>query len=365
MEDDKDKESKCMRRIIACLLLCLLFSLTACTRNKEGSSSGYTSENYMEATSKFFAMDTYITFTAYGKDAEQILNSAQKKVNELESLWSVTDTNSEIYAVNHSAGNYVTLSQETTDLVSFALEMADKTSGALEPTIYPILTAWGFTTDKNHVPSEDEIAKLMQYIGHDKVILSGSQIQIEDGMQLDLGAVGKGYAGDLVVELLKENGITSALLDIGGNIQTVGAKPDGSSWRIGIKDPLEDSNMGMLDIVDKAVITSGGYERYFTSEDGKKYGHIIDPLTGYPAESGLISATIIASEGKVGDALSTSIYVMGVEKATEYWRDNKNFDMILITDDEEIYVTEDIEKQFALSNSHSEMKVNVITDEEN
>lgn len=142
---------------------------------------------------------------------------------------------------------------------------------------------------------------------------------------MDLGAVGKGYTGDIIAELLKEQGVTSALLDIGGNIQMVGRKPDGSRWRLGIQNPFEEGNLVVSKGEDGAVVTSGNYERYFIGEDGKQYGHIIDPATGYSAESSLSAVSIIAKEGKLCDALSTAMYVMGLDEATEYWKENGDF----------------------------------------
>lgn len=182
-----------------------------------------------------------------------------------------------------------------------------------------------------------------------------------DGMQLDLGAVGKGYTGDIIAELLKEQGVTSALLDIGGNVQMVGRKPDGSRWRLGIQNPFGEGSLGVLESEDGAVVTAGNYERYFTGEDGKQYGHIIDPSTGYPAESGLASVSIIATEGKLCDALSTAIYVMGLEEATKYWQENGGFEMLLVTDENEIYLTEGIKDDFTLNENFSDMDIYVIT----
>lgn len=190
-------------------------------------------------------MNTYITFTAYGDNAESVLSQAKDKFTALEQLWSVTDEHSEIYAVNHAGGQPVTVSNDTAEILAFALEMADKTNGALEPTIYPVLTAWGFTAEENRIPSNDEIKDLLNKIGYDKVVLNENTVQLPEGMMLDLGAVGKGYAGDIITELLKEHGITSALLDIGGNIQAVGTKPDGGDWRLGIRDPFGEGNVGV------------------------------------------------------------------------------------------------------------------------
>lgn len=321
------------------------------------------SEPQSEAATEVFAMDTYITMTAYGKDAETALTEAENKLTELEQLWSVTDPDSDIYAVNHSNGQSVRVSKETVDLLSFALQMAEKTGGVLEPTIYPVLTAWGFTTENNHVPSDTEISELLKNVGYERVKLNGSKVQLESGVMLDLGAVGKGYAGDLAAQVLQEKGITSALLDIGGNIQAVGTKPDGNPWRLGLRDPFSGGTLGVLEISNMAVVTSGNYERYFIGEDGKQYGHIIDPSKGYPAESGLASVTVIAKEGRLCDALSTSLFVMGANQASEYWKQHRDFDMILITEDGEIYLTEGVADAFTLDNYHSNMKVNVIKDE--
>lgn len=256
-------------------------------------------------------MDTYITMTAYGRDAETALSDAEDKLIELEQLWSVTDPDSDIYAVNYSDGQPVSISKETVELLSFAMKMAEETDGALEPTIYPVLTAWGFTTEENRVPSNAEITELLKNVGYERIRLGDATVQLDSGMMLDLGSVGKGYAGDLAAQVLKEHGIASALLDLGGNIQAVGTKPDGSPWRLGLRDPFSDSTLGVLEISNQAVVTSGAYERYFIGEDGIRYGHIIDPGTGYPVESGLASATVIAEEDRLCDALSTSLYVMG------------------------------------------------------
>lgn len=313
-----------------------------------------------ESTTEIFAMDTYITMTAYGRDAETALTEAENKLVELEQLWSVTDPDSDIYAVNHSDGQPVNISEETAALLSFALQMAEETDGALEPTIYPVLTAWGFTTEENRVPSDAEITELLENVGYERIRLEDTTVQLDSGMMLDLGSVGKGYAGDLAAQVLKDNGIPSALLDLGGNIQAVGTKPDGSPWRLGLRDPFSDGTLGVLEISNQAVVTSGNYERYFIGEDGKQYGHIINPTTGYPAESGLASVTVIADEGHLCDALSTSLFVMGPDRAAEYWKQHQNFDMILLTEDGEIYLTEGVMDAFTLDSYHSNMKVNLI-----
>ena len=228
--------------------------------------SSYQKAEQLRAESSLFAMNTYMTFTAYGENSEAALESAKQKIQELESLWSVTDEDSEIYQANHSSGQSVEVSVDTAALVSFALKMAGKTEGALEPTLYPVLRAWGFTTEQKQVPSQEELDQLLLLVDYSQISLQGDRITVPEGVELDLGAVGKGYAADLATEVLREQGIESALLSLGGNIQAVGSRPDGTDWRIGIRAPWETENLGVLQVRDAAVVTSGGYENYFVVE---------------------------------------------------------------------------------------------------
>ena len=338
--------------LMTVMTVCVLV-LTAC----QGGAAGGTDQ---EAQRKFFAMDTYMTFTAYGEQAEAMLEEAEGKIRTLESEWSVTKQNSEIYQANHSGGNPVTVNEETAGVIRFALDMAKETNGALEPTIYPVLTAWGFTTGKNRVPEEEEIRTLLQQVGYDKAVLDGQTLTLPEGMELDLGAVGKGYAGDLITDLLKEEGTESALLNIGGNIQAIGSRPDGGDWRLAIRSPYGEGEVGLLKVSDCAVVTSGSYERYFTAEDGTRYGHILNPKTGYPVDNGLASVTIVTKEGKMGDALSTALFVKGLDDAIAYWQSHEGFEMIVMTEDKTLYVTEGLKGKFTLADGFSGMEQHVI-----
>lgn len=331
------------RRILS-LALFLSFMLTGCAREQELPAQ----------ERSLFAMNTYMTFTAYGKNAAEALDMALEQVEEAEALWSVTDQNSEIYQANHSGGQPVTVSDETAQLVSFALDMAEQTDGAVDPTIYPVLSAWGFTTQSKQVPEEGQIASLLQNVDYGRISLEGDRLTVPDGMQLDMGAVGKGYAGDLVIEVLKEYGVESALINLGGNVQAISSRLDGNDWRLGIRAPWEEGNLGVLRISDAAVVTSGGYENYFEDEEGNIYWHILDPSTGYPADGGLQAVTIIGEEGKLCDALSTALFVMGEDGAVKYWRANGGFDMLLVTEDGEIILTEGIAWQFTLNENRTE-----------
>lgn len=338
-----------MVRIILKKILILLLSLTLCGCTEKNTDPE-------PESAEFFAMDTYITVTAYGD--KSALSEAENRVKELEKLLSVTDENSEIYAINH--GSSVELSSDTKNVISFALDMANATNGALEPTIYPVLKAWGFTTNNYRIPESDEISRLLRNVGYERVNITDNSLSLPKDMELDLGAVAKGYAGDEAIKVLKEHGVTSALINLGGNVQTVGTKPNGDLWRVGLKAPWSEGNIGVLEISDSAVITSGNYQRYFTGEDGKKYHHIIDTSTGSPADSGLTSVTVVGRKGKMCDALSTALFVMGADDAIEYWRHNDHFEMILITNKNEIFLTEGLESSFVLRDEYSDCQITVV-----
>jgi len=352
-----------MKRIFGLFMIgVMLVSMTACAKNSAGDLPGHTtiSIDKKEESIELFAMDTYMTISAYGNQAKCALQAAETRIRQLERLWSVTDPESELYMLNHSGGVPVEVDRVTAKAVSFALAIADRTGGALDPTIYPVLTSWGFTTSSYQIPSQDELDTLLRLIGYEKVLLEGHEVTLPDGVQMDLGSVAKGYTADIVTSILKDHGITSALIDLGGNIQTVGYKPDGSKWRVGIKDAYGDGNIGVLMVADCAVVSSGGYERYFIGDDEQTYWHIIDPSTGKPADSGLVSATVVCKEGRLGDALSTALFVMGLQDAETHWRENSDFEMILMTQDNELYITEGLEADFALNQSHEGMPVHVL-----
>lgn len=346
-----------MKTKLFAIFLMLSFLLCGCS-GKAFEPAGI--NDTAKETKNIFAMNTYITLTAYGDTAETALDESESRIREIESLLSVTDESSELYAINHSEGTAVTLSTDTENVLSFALDIAQKTNGALEPTIYPVLTAWGFTTESYQIPAQEKINQLMQSVDFQKVQIDNHTLTLPDGMQLDLGAVAKGYAGDEIASLLKSKGITSAIINLGGNVQTIGTRPDGSRWRVGLKAPDTDGHIGVLEVADCAVVTSGSYQKYFTGEDGKQYHHIIDPATGRPADSGLVSVTVVGKEGKQCDALSTALFVTGSEDAISYWRQYNNFEMILLNDKNEIYITEGLENRFTLQEKYNSYPVTVI-----
>lgn len=323
-----------VRRWIFCMVctLCALTLMTACA------------DTTATIERDTFAMNTLITMRVTGEDAEAAIDSAIDDIVKMESLWSVTDEESEIFRLNN--GESFSVSDETRELIEFTLSMSEKTDGALDPTIYPIMTAWGFTTSSFQVPSESEIKEKLQLVGYRKITLDGNSISMLPGMQLDFGATAKGFACDKITQSFRAAGITSALVNFGGNIGLIGNREDGSPWSIGVRNPNGGDDIGVLSLSDLSVATSGNYQRYFEDEEGNRYGHIMDPRTGYPIMSDILSVSVIAKESAVCDALSTAVYVMGIEDAVNMWREDKSFDMLLVTTDNRILITDGIEDAF-------------------
>ncbi len=311
----------------------------------EESSTG----SEASSTRETFAMDTYMTVTGYGEQAEEAVDAAIEEITRLDALLSAENPDSEVYAVNEKGGG--SISRETALLVETALETGQRTGGKFDITILPVMDAWGFTGDEFHVPDEDTLDSLLSLVDYSQVNLDAEAMTVTlgEGQEMDLGGIAKGFTSDRIMEIFREQGLASGIVSLGGNVECLGTKTDGSLWRCGIQDPYDDSALlGVLSVKDAAVITSGAYERNFTDEEtGKVYHHIIDPDTGYPADSGLVSATIVSGSGMLADSLSTSMYILGLEGAESYWREyGEEFDMILMTEDDQVYVTEGIADQF-------------------
>lgn len=314
------------------------------TQAEADTNSKTQNEEDKSESRDIFAMDTYMTLTAYGKNAKKALDEAVDEINNIEQLVSTGIDSSEVSQINKNGKGSV--SETTGYLIKRSKEIYDSTNGVFDITIYPIMQAWGFPTENYRVPGKKELKKLRGLMGADHVLYDEKKQEVtlnKEGMKIDLGGIAKGYTSSKVMDIFKENGISSAVISLGGNVQTLNGKPDGSDWRVAIENPADTgSYIGVLSIKDKAVITSGGYERYF-KQDGKTYHHIIDPATGYPADNGLISVTIVSDDGTLADGLSTSLFIMGEEKAAQFWKENsEKFETIMETADGKLYVTEGI-----------------------
>ena len=335
---------KQIKRLVFFALVCLM--MTSCnskttdtSKDKNTTSENKTSNN-MEAQSRdVFAMDTYMTLTAYGDNAASALDEAEAEIERLDDLLSTGDENSEIYALNQNGTG--TISEDTETLLNESEKLYTDTKGVFDITIYPVMDAWGFTTQNYRIPTDTELKGLLENVDASKIQYNkdSKKVTLPANVKIDFGGIAKGYTSSRIMDIYKKCGLTSGMVSLGGNVQLLGTKPDGSSWRVAVQSP-DDTNdyLGILETEDKAVITSGGYERYF-EEDGKTYHHIIDPATGYPAENGLKSVTIVSDDGTLADGLSTSLFIMGKDTACDFWNEQSDqFDMILMTDDEELYV---------------------------
>lgn len=315
------------------------------------TSSELTSENASddaEAVRDVFAMDTYMTVKAYGSNGDAAVDAAVDEINRLDALLSTGKKDSEIGQINANNGGQ--LLEDGAVLMERSLELYKSTNGAFDVAIYPVMKAWGFTDGNYQVPDADTLKATLELVDPSLIDYDKETSTVsfkKDGVQIDLGGIAKGYTSSRIMDIYKEKGVTSGLVNLGGNAQVFGTKPDGSLWRVAVQSPdSEDEYLGVLETKDKAIITSGGYERYF-EKDGVTYHHIIDPSTGYPADNGLISVTIVSADGTLADGLSTSLFVMGKDKATDYWKAHSDeFDMILLTDDEKLYVSEGIKDSF-------------------
>lgn len=342
-----------MTRRILCALLCLamMLPLAGCGETKESRSV-------------LFAMDTTMTLVAYGKNREAGLAAAESVIRSMDTMLDPENPGSSVYAINHANGENVVVPGQVADMMTAARQVYDQSGGALDLTVYPLLKLWGFIDQKYYVPYDYEILDELSKVCFDQVILtsfpsSGTYtVSMPSYGELSFGAVAKGCAADKAIESMRAAGVTSGIISLGGNVQTLGLKPDGTQWRVGIEDPNKpgSSYVGVLNVGETAVVTSGSYQRKFTDiTTGNTYHHILKPQSGYPVSNNLISATIICKDGTMADCLSTAMFVLGEVQSLNYWRsygktDGGGFDMVLITKDNRIICTKGLIEDFTLVN---------------
>lgn len=273
----------------------------------------------------FFAMNTYMKVSIYGE---------KEYCEEIKSLVYEKDNKFKKDRLNINE-------KETSEMIKLSCKISEFTNGAFDITLSPISDLWGFWNSEFRVPTDSEIKETLLKTGYKKIIKNG-EISVSEGFSFDLGGIAKGYTGNCISKYMKEKNIESGVVTLGGNVHAIGMKPDGSKWVIGIRDPFgEKDYYGTVSVENSAVVTSGGYERYF-EKDGKKYEHIINPETGYPAESDIASVTVISENGAVADALSTAFYVMGSEKTEDLCKkseckfEDEKFSVILIMKDKNV-----------------------------
>lgn len=314
---------------------------------------------YSVIEEEIYALDTVINMTVYSEN-QNAVNSAKAEIRRLEALFSVTNSTSDISRVNSASDTFVSVSDECFSLISTALDVSDKTNGNFDITIYPAVKLWGFTTVDKYVPTKEELDYVKSLIDYKQVRLDSTSksVNIPQGVSLDLGGIAKGYISDQASQILEEQGVTSAILNLGGNIKLVGSKPNGESYKIGIKSPFNDGNFGIITAEDTNISTAGGYERYFEA-DGKHYHHILNPYTASPADTDVLSATVVGEKGEVCDALSTAIVVSGSKNASGIFVNYPDYNFIIFTENS-VFVSENISDNFELTDNYLDFEIIII-----
>lgn len=311
------------------------FLLTACNRKSS-----------QPVTVSDFLFNTYISLTVYDEEQLPILKEALEMCREYEQIFSRTLTTSDLSILN-SQKSVTNVNPDLYDLIEQSLYYCELTNGSLDISIEPLTSLWNITSSNPAVPADNKIKEALAKVDYNNIILDDNNLSItlEGDSSIDLGAIAKGYVADKIKYFLLENGVTSGIIDFGGNIVCIGTKPDGIEYVIGIKEPSikNTSNILALDINDMSVVTSGTYERYFI-ENEQLYHHIIDTNTGYPADNNLASVTIISQDSLTGDCLSTACLVMGRDEALRLLNSIDNVYGILIDEQMCIYYSDGAEQ---------------------
>jgi thiamine biosynthesis lipoprotein len=308
-------------------------------------------ENGLVAQTTHYAMGTVMTHKAFGVYAKEALAAVCREVSRIEERLSRFLPDSEISRVNASAGTKSEkVTRETHDVLSTAVEFSRSFPGCFDVTIGPLVSLWKIGQESSAQPDDASIWQVLPLVNYRDLILNPGKRTAglrNAGQSVDLGGIGKGVAGDKIVGVFKRFGISSAFSNLGGNVVTLGTKPDGSPWQIGIQHPRQNGGLiGSVAVVNQTVVTSGDYQRCFMDSRGKRHHHILDPTTGYPAESGLISVSIVTDRSVAADPLSTIVFVAGMEKGLSYLRRFPQTEAILVDSDLGVYVTQGLRSRF-------------------
>lgn len=295
-----------------------------------------------------YALGTLINLRASGSKAEKAIHKALERLNEIDDRMSAFKESSDISKINFSAGSRgENVNSDTYFVVKKAIEYSEILEGTFDPTIRPLVKLWSIGTKEEKIPEKKDIEETLKLVNYKDIILGENTNSImlkHKNQALDIGGIAKGFAADEVRDIFYKHNIKSALIDLGGNIFALGSKGDGSPWRVGIQNPfkLRGEFVGILSAKNRSIVTSGNYERYFM-KDGKRFHHILDPKTGYPSQSKIISATIISDNSIDGDGLSTGVYIIGIDKAIKIIEAIDGIEAIFITEDKKIYKTSGID----------------------
>ncbi|MCR4429996.1 MAG: FAD:protein FMN transferase [Tepidanaerobacteraceae bacterium] len=303
-----------------------------------------------------FLLDTLTQITAYGDNASGAIDMVFDRISDIQKKMTASGEDSEVIEINNEAGKkFQKVSPDTFYVIKKGIYYSESSHGRFDITIGPLVKLWGIGTDKAKVPSAEEIRIALRHVNYKNAVLNedaNSVMLREPGMAIDLGAIAKGYAADEAVRILKESGVKSAAVDLGGNIYVIGKKPNGSLWKIGIQDPFEPrgDTFATVDVSDRTLVTSGIYERYFI-KDGKRYHHILDTSTGYPVDNDLVSVTIISDSSIDADAISTMVFALGLKDGMKYVEETNDVEAVFVTEDRKVYASSGIgQYEFRITN---------------
>lgn len=315
------------KKIAACLSAAAL-TLTGC--------SGLPRERDLSYTDTLF--DTVISVRIYDNADEDILKGCEALCKKYDSMFSNKIADSEISQINNAGGAPVEVSDDTIKLLKKGIYYGNMSNGAFDITIGTVSDLWDFKSETPSVPDAAAIAEAVSHVNYKNVIIKDNTVRLQDAQaKLDVGAIAKGFIADRLKEYLEDNGITHALINLGGNVLAMGNKLDGSDYNIGIQKPFDESGTPItsVKIADKSIVTSGTYQRYF-EQDGKIYHHILDARTGYPCENTLSSVTIITDSSLTADAMSTTCFLLGYDKAANMINQLDNVDAVFVTTDNKV-----------------------------
>lgn len=324
-------------------MLCLAMLIT--TLPLQGCTSRSADASSQQLSVDGFKLNTYVQITAYGNGIDrETLDNALGLCDTYEKIFSRTLDESELARLNRH--ETTTVSHELGELINYGLEYSRLSQGAFDISIQPLSSLWDFTAEEPSVPDSELLSECLQYVDYGSVAISANEdgtyeVTLPEGMGLDLGAIAKGYIADKIKAYLTDHGVESALINLGGNVLCVGTKPDGSSFRIGVKKPFaqDGSTIAVAATNDASVVSSGTYERCFTS-DGIFYHHILDPSTGYPYDNGLTQVTIFSSDSVTGDCLSTTCFALGLEAGLELINRTDGVEAVFVTEDGTMHMSD-------------------------
>ena len=315
-------------------LLILIILLASCSRQ--------------ESSRIELALGTVCSITLFENGKDSIFNEIFLRIHEIENLMSVNIPSSDISRINDNAGIApVIVHEDTFNVIKRALFFAQASGGAFDPSVGPLVTLWGINGDNPAVPSREEIDRTLPLINWRNIIQDDETQSVfltRRGMALDLGAIAKGFAADEAAKIIKKEKITRAKIDLGGNIIMLGERKDRRPWRVGIQNPGESrgSIIGVLQVPEKTIVTSGVYERYF-EENGIHYHHLFSPSLGHPAQNRLLSVTVITDVSMDADALSTAIFVLGYDKGSDLLRSFPGTQAIFVFEDKSVRITDGLD----------------------